>query len=40
MQTKLIQLRREMREAINDEDYERAGELRDEIQQLENENST
>lgn len=34
-QTQLIRLRREMREAINDEKYERASELRDEIRQLE-----
>jgi len=33
-QTRLIQLRREMKEAIDDEDYERASELRDEIRAL------
>ena len=33
--TKLIQLRREMKEAINDEDYERASEIRDKIRQIE-----
>ena len=30
-QTQLIRLRREMKEAIDDEDYERASKLRDEI---------
>lgn len=35
-QHKLIQLRREMQEAISKENYERAGELRDEISKLEN----
>jgi protein arginine kinase activator len=34
-QTKLIQLRREMKEAIEKEAYERASELRDEIRQIE-----
>lgn len=34
-QTQLIRLRREMREAINSEDYERASQLRDEIRQIE-----
>ncbi|MBX7167350.1 MAG: UvrB/UvrC motif-containing protein [Pirellulales bacterium] len=33
--TKLIRLRREMREAITEENYERASELRDEIRQME-----
>ncbi|MEK6236627.1 MAG: UvrB/UvrC motif-containing protein, partial [Planctomycetales bacterium] len=32
--TQLIRLRREMVEAINEEDYERASQLRDRIQQL------
>ncbi len=34
-QTRLIQLRREMREAVGQEDYERASELRDEIRRIE-----
>lgn len=34
-QTRLIRLRREMKEAIATEDYERASELRDEIRELE-----
>lgn len=34
-QTRLIRLRREMKEAIASEDYERASELRDEIRELE-----
>lgn len=34
-QTELIRLRREMREAIVDEDYERASELRDQIRNIE-----
>lgn len=34
-QTDLIRLRREMREAITGEDYERASKLRDEIRQIE-----
>ncbi len=34
-QTRLIQLRREMREAVEQEDYERASELRDEIRNIE-----
>jgi protein arginine kinase activator len=34
-QTRLIQLRREMREAVEQEDYERASRLRDEIRRLE-----
>lgn len=34
-QARLIQLRREMREAVQAEEYERASELRDEIKQLE-----
>ncbi len=33
-QTRLIRLRREMKEAIDDEDYERASQLRDEIRKL------
>ncbi|MCE5267840.1 MAG: UvrB/UvrC motif-containing protein [Planctomycetaceae bacterium] len=33
--TQLIRLRRELKEAIDDEHYERAGELRDEIQRIE-----
>jgi protein arginine kinase activator len=35
--TQLIRLRREMKEAIDDEQYERAGQLRDEIQRIESE---
>ncbi len=38
-QTKLIRLRRDMREAINEENYERASELRDEIRSIEQEAS-
>jgi protein arginine kinase activator len=34
-QTRLIQLRREMREAVEQEDYERASKLRDEIRGIE-----
>lgn len=34
-QTRLIQLRREMREAVDREDYEKASKIRDEIRQLE-----
>ena len=34
-QHKLIQLRREMQEAVGREDYERAGQLRDEIKTME-----
>jgi protein arginine kinase activator len=34
-QHKLIQLRREMKEAIAQEDYERAGKIRDQIQRVE-----
>lgn len=34
-QTQLIRLRREMKEAIQAEDYERASQLRDEIRQIE-----
>ncbi len=34
-QTELIRLRREMKEAINEENYERASELRDEIREIE-----
>ena len=37
--TRLIQLRREMQEAIAEEDYERASELRDLIRRTENEES-
>jgi protein arginine kinase activator len=37
--TQLIRLRREMKEAIDDEKYERASELRDEIQRIESEGS-
>jgi protein arginine kinase activator len=37
--TQLIRLRREMKEAIDDEHYERASELRDEIQRIESEGS-
>ncbi len=35
--TQLIRLRREMKEAIDDEHYERASKLRDEIQRIESE---
>jgi protein arginine kinase activator len=35
--TQLIRLRREMKEAIDDEKYERASQLRDEIQRIEGE---
>lgn len=38
-QTRLIRLRREMREAVHTEDYERASELRDEIKRLEGDDS-
>ena len=34
-QTKLIRLRREMKEAVGNEDYERASQLRDEISEIE-----
>ncbi|HUY34943.1 MAG TPA: UvrB/UvrC motif-containing protein [Pirellulales bacterium] len=34
-QTELIRLRREIKEAVQDEDYERASRLRDEIRQIE-----
>lgn len=34
-QTKLIQLRREIKEAVTEENYERAGKLRDEIRNFE-----
>ena len=34
-QTKLIRLRREMREAVEEENYERASDLRDEIRSIE-----
>lgn len=37
--TQLIRLRREMKEAIDEEQYERASELRDEIQRIESEES-
>ncbi|MCR9118649.1 MAG: UvrB/UvrC motif-containing protein [bacterium] len=37
-QTKLIRLRREMKEAIEVEDYERASQLRDEIRGMDNAN--
>ena len=37
--TQLIRLRREMKEAIDEEHYERASELRDEIQRIETEGS-
>lgn len=36
-QTDIIRLRREMKEAVDAEDYERASELRDEIRQIEDE---
>lgn len=36
-QTELIRLRREMKEAVDQEDYERARELRDEIRRIEQE---
>lgn len=39
-QTQLIQLRREMKEAIEKEQYERASELRDQIRQIEQENKS
>ncbi|MBN2021746.1 MAG: UvrB/UvrC motif-containing protein [Pirellulales bacterium] len=35
--TRLIRLRREMKEAVTEEDYERAGKLRDEIRRIEGE---
>lgn len=35
-QTEIIRIRREMKEAIDKEDYERASELRDQIQAIEN----
>ena len=38
-QTELIRLRREMKEAVSGENYERASELRDEIRQIEVEGS-
>lgn len=34
-QTQLIRLRREMKEAVNTEDYERASEIRDKIREIE-----
>jgi protein arginine kinase activator len=36
-QTELIRLRRDMKEAVTKEDYERASRIRDQIQQFENE---
>ena len=36
-QTELIRLRREMKDAVSNEEYERASELRDEIQRIEKE---
>jgi protein arginine kinase activator len=36
----LIQLRREMKEAIENEKYERASELRDEIRRIETERAS
>jgi protein arginine kinase activator len=36
-QTELIRLRREMREAVDGEDYERASQLRDQIRKIEGE---
>jgi len=36
-QTEMIRLRREMKDAVSQEQYERASELRDEIRQIENE---
>ncbi|MEM8734957.1 MAG: UvrB/UvrC motif-containing protein [Planctomycetota bacterium] len=38
-QHELIQLRREMQDAVAQEDYERAGEIRDQIRDIENETS-
>ena len=35
LQTDLIRLRREMKEAVEEEDYEQASELRDQIQGIE-----
>lgn len=37
--TQLIRLRRELKEAVDEERYERAGQLRDEIQRIEKEES-
>ncbi len=37
--TELIRMRREMKESIEKEDYERAKELRDEIKRIESANS-
>ncbi len=37
--TRLIRLRKELQEAVNQENYERAGKLRDEIKRIENEES-
>lgn len=37
--TRLIRLRRELKEAVDEERYERAGQLRDEIERIENEES-
>lgn len=39
-QTELIQLRREMKQAIDQEQYERASELRDQIRHIEQENES
>ena len=36
-QTELIKLRRVMKEAVDQEDYERASELRDQIRKIEQE---
>ena len=38
-QTELIRLRREMKEAVNNENYERASELRDQIRQIDQNNA-
>jgi len=40
VRTQLIRLRREMKEAITEEDYERASELRDEIRHIEDSDNT
>ncbi len=39
-QTQLIRIRREMKEAVGNEDYERASELRDEIRKIEESRGT
>ena len=39
-QTELIRLRREMKNAVDSEEYERASELRDEIRRMETDSST